>query len=156
MDQAEFRARWEYAKELNVRFLGPVPPVDWPKAHHRLFEDIQKLGEQKHSTFSESISVDSIEKPWRRQTKQRAARLVARSRMSRSERKNEAGWRFTIEPEVLHRFTVEVTCPKCRSRLWQSEIEAAVQSSEPFAESLENRRRKRRPCQCFYQLGYSR
>ncbi|KAL4795052.1 hypothetical protein BDV19DRAFT_180057 [Aspergillus venezuelensis] len=155
MDQAEFRARWEYAKELNIRFLGPAPPADWPEAHHRLFEDIQKLGEQKHSTFNESISVDSIEKPWRRQTKQRAARLAARSRMSRSERKNEAGWRFTIEPEVLHRFTVEVTCPRCRSRLWQSEIEAAVQSSEPFAESLENRRRNRRPCQCFYQSGYS-
>ncbi|KAL4919236.1 hypothetical protein BDW62DRAFT_179704 [Aspergillus aurantiobrunneus] len=155
MDQDEFRARWEHSKALNIRFLGPVPPSDWPRAHRSLFEDIQKLGDQKYSTFSESVSVDSIEKPWRRQTKQRAARLVARSRMSRNDRRNEAGWRLTIEPEVLYRFTVEVTCPRCRSRLWQSEIEAAVQSSEPFAESLENRRQKRQPCQCIDRWGYT-
>ncbi|KAL4864782.1 hypothetical protein BDV12DRAFT_7645 [Aspergillus spectabilis] len=75
--------------------------------------------------------------------------------MSRRDRKNEAGWRFTIEPEVLYRFSVEVTCPRCRSRLWQSEIEAAVQSSHPFAESLKARRQKRLPCQCLDQWGYS-
>ncbi|PIG89931.1 hypothetical protein AARAC_003547 [Aspergillus arachidicola] len=156
MDQTEYRARWDYAKELNIRFLGPAPPRQWPDVHRRLFTDIQKLGDQKYSSFSETVSVDSIDKPWRRQTKQRAARLVKRSLMSREDRKNEAGWRFSIEPEVLHRFTVEVTCPRCRSRLWKSEIEAAVSSSQPFAQSLEARRRRREPCRCVdsgYQDG---
>ncbi|KAE8358633.1 hypothetical protein BDV27DRAFT_65974 [Aspergillus caelatus] len=155
MDQAEYRARWDYTKELNIRFLGPAPPRQWPDAHRRLFADIQKLGNQKYSSFSETVSVDSIDKPWRRQTKQRAARLVQRSLISREDRKNEAGWRFSIEPEVLHRFTVEVTCPRCRSRLWKSEIEAAVLSSQPFAQSLEARRRRRAPCRCVDQWGYN-
>jgi hypothetical protein len=109
MDQAEYRARWDYTKELNIRFLGPAQSSQWPDAHRRLFEDIQKLGNQKYSSFNETVSVDSIDKPWRRQTKQRAARLVQQSQISRQDRKNEAGWRFSIEPEVLHRFTVEVT-----------------------------------------------
>ncbi|GFG15825.1 hypothetical protein IFM61392_09180 [Aspergillus lentulus] len=155
MDQAEYRARWDYAKELNIRFLGPAQSSQWPDAHRRLFEDIQKLGNQKHLRFNETVSVDSIDKPWRRQTKQRAARLVQQSQISRQDRKNEAGWRFSIEPEVLHRFTVEVTCPRCRSRLWKSEIEAAVQSSQPFAQSLEARRRRRAPCRCVDQWSYN-
>ncbi|KAL3473918.1 hypothetical protein BJX99DRAFT_272002 [Aspergillus californicus] len=156
MERTEYQARWDYTKVLKIRFLGPVPPANWPRAHQRLFGDIQKLGDQKYSAFAESVSIDSIEKPWRGQIKQRAARLVVRSRMSRNDRKNEAGWRFTIEPEVLYRFTVEVTCPRCRSRLWQSEIEAAVQSSEPFAESLEARRQRRQRCECIDRWRYTR
>ncbi|KAL5358284.1 hypothetical protein BJX96DRAFT_146279 [Aspergillus floccosus] len=155
MDQSEFRARWNYAKELNILFLGPAPSRQWPDAHRRLFEDIQKLGNQRYTSFSQTISVDSIDKPWRCQTKQRAARLVQQSQISKEERKNEAGWRFSIEPEVLHRFTVEVTCPRCRSRLWKSEIEAAVQSSQTFAQTLEARRRRREPCRSVNQWGYN-
>ncbi|KNG85566.1 hypothetical protein ANOM_006655 [Aspergillus nomiae NRRL 13137] len=155
MAPAQYKARRDYAKELHIDFLGYAPPVQWPDAHRSLFEDIQKLGNQKYSSFSETVSNDSIEKPWRHQTKQRAARLVRRSTMSRNDRKNEAGWRFSIEPEVLYRFTVEVTCPRCRSRLWKSEIEAAVSSSQPFAQSLEARRRHREPCQCVDQWGYN-
>ena len=109
MAPAQNKARWDYMKELHIKFLGNALPVQWPDAHRSLFEDIQKLGNQKYSTFSEAVSNDSIDKPWRHQTKQRAARLVRRSTMSRNDRKNEAGWRFSIEPEVLYRFTVEVT-----------------------------------------------
>ncbi|OKL63648.1 hypothetical protein UA08_00507 [Talaromyces atroroseus] len=38
--------------------------------------------------------------------------------------------------------------PTCRDRLWRSEIEAAIESTEAQAATLEDRRRQRTPCRC--------
>ncbi|KAH8700712.1 hypothetical protein BGW36DRAFT_447513 [Talaromyces proteolyticus] len=152
---AEFVSRHELAKEYGICFDGPVDPSRWPETHRRLFEDVQKLGDQKHGTYRESITVDSIEKPWRAQTTRRAERLVGLSDKYYDAGPNERSWRSNIEPEVFHRFSVEVTCPECTSRLWESEIRAALNSLEPFADSLEQRRERRKACECPDQLnGY--
>ncbi|OQD76726.1 hypothetical protein PENANT_c124G05609 [Penicillium antarcticum] len=50
----------------------------------------------------------------------------------------------------MYRFTVEVAW------LWQSEIPAAIGSNEKQAHSLEDRRRKRKLCQCISARGDNR
>lgn len=106
MNLSEFKSRKELADELNIHFLRPNQSEHVPETHKRLFEDIQKLGRQCYGEYHQSITVDSIDKPWREQTKRRAERLTILAEKCRG--KNESTWRFTIEPEVLHRFAVEV------------------------------------------------
>jgi hypothetical protein len=108
MNSVEYQSRREHADRSNIHFLGPAQPSCWPDTLRRLFTDVQKLGGQKYDDFSENVTIDSIEKPWRLQTKKRAERLAKLVETCREERRNEAGWRYCIEPEVLHRFTIEV------------------------------------------------
>lgn len=105
----EFLSRQELAKEYKIYFYGPIDPSLWPETHRRLFEDVQKLGVQKHASYRESITVDSLEKPWRAQTTRRAERLVGLAKKYYKAGPNERSWRSNIEPEVFHRFSVEVT-----------------------------------------------
>ncbi|KAI2740946.1 hypothetical protein DTO013E5_2066 [Penicillium roqueforti] len=156
MDSIEFSNRSAYATELGIEFLGPNEFDRWPETHRRLFEDVQKLGNQKYNSFVVRITRESIQKPWMRATKARAERLSMLAERSYRERKNESGWRYAVENEIMYRFTVEVSCPTCRNRLWQSEIPAATGSIEQQARSLEDRRRKRKPCQCSSARGDNR
>lgn len=113
MKPEEFQNRKELADRLSIHFLGPVEtedwPEDWPEARCRLFRDIKKLGSRAYHGFDEGVSVDSIGKPWRGQIKRRAARLAYLANKCRKESRTEPGWRACIEPEVLYRFTVEVS-----------------------------------------------
>jgi hypothetical protein len=113
MKPEEFQNRKQLADRLGIHFLGPIEtrdwPGDWPGARCRLFRDIKKLGSRKYHEFDEGASVDSIGKPWREQIKRRAARLADLATKCRNEGRLEAGWRACIEPEVLYRFTVEVS-----------------------------------------------
>ncbi|KAJ5645636.1 hypothetical protein N7507_011647 [Penicillium longicatenatum] len=156
MDPVELTNRSNYARRLGIEFLGPNEVHRWPETHQRLFEDAQKLGCQKHDSFIEMISIDSIEKPWRRTTISRAKRLSQMAQKCFNETRNERGWRLAIENEIMYRFTVEVACPQCRNRLWQSEIPAATNSFLKQADSLENRRRDRKPCRCPSARGDNR
>ncbi|OBT59599.1 hypothetical protein VE04_00034 [Pseudogymnoascus sp. 24MN13] len=135
-------------KEYNIFFDGPIDRAQWPTAHCQTFSNIQKLGRTGFAEYRESVTVDSEDKPWREQTKSRAERIAALARICREGRKNEAGWRMSLESEILARFTIEVACRKCRARLWRSELEVEKASLEPFSESLEERQRKRVPCMC--------
>ena len=38
--------------------------------------------------------------------------------------------------------------PKCRARIWRSEIEAAISETDDFAARLQDRRNNRKPCEC--------
>jgi hypothetical protein len=113
MGPEEFQSRKELADRLNIHFLGPIEaedwPDQWPDARRRLFGDVTTLGHRRYHDFDEGISIDSIGKPWRGQIKRRAARLAHLAVKCRSEGRNESGWRACIEPEVLYRFTVEVS-----------------------------------------------
>ncbi|KAJ5365464.1 hypothetical protein N7517_008350 [Penicillium concentricum] len=155
MKSAEYNLRLRWADRLGIRFIGPVEPDHWPKTHGRLFADVQKLGRREYSHFVESISIDSIEKPWRNSTRSRADRLSQLAENAWKERRNESSWRFAVENEIMHRFSVEVACPKCRNKLWESEIPAATDSIHVSAELLEARRRKRKPCRCPPTWGQS-
>jgi post-segregation antitoxin (ccd killing protein) len=110
--------------------------------------NIRKLGRIEFAEYRESVAVDSEDNPWREQTKCRAERIANLAKLCLDGRKNEAGWRMSLESEILARFTIEVACRKCRARLWRSELEAAASSLDRFLESLEERQKKRLPCTC--------
>ncbi|KAJ5593172.1 hypothetical protein N7537_010076 [Penicillium hordei] len=153
MDSTEYANRWNLAKHLHINFLGPVQSNGWPSAHERLFSDVQKLGRRRFDEFMESITIDTLEKPWRNATRNRAVRLSKLAEECMRGLRNESTWRFTIENEIMHRFSVEVACIQCRKRLWESEIPAATDIINSQVESLEARRRKRKPCQCLRSWG---
>ncbi|GFF56211.1 hypothetical protein IFM58399_10261 [Aspergillus lentulus] len=148
MSPNEYNLRLRWADELGIEFLGPVERARWPQTHERLFADVHKLGRRTYDNFVESISIDSIEKPWRNLVRRRADRLRKLADYAWEERKNESSWRFAVENEIMHRFSVEVACPKCRNRLWESEIPAATGGDLMLVESLQTRRQKRKPCRC--------
>lgn len=108
MKPKELSLRQNYADQLHIKFLGPVQPSRWPETYTRLFSDVQKLGCREYDDFVESITIDSLGKPWRNSTKSRADRLASKAEMCFREDKDERGWRMSIEHEVLHRFTLEV------------------------------------------------
>jgi hypothetical protein len=74
----------------------------------KTFRNIKALGEYKFDTYSHSVSVLSDEEPWKQQTQTRAQWLANRAERLFGQERNEAGWRFGLENDVLRRFTVEV------------------------------------------------
>jgi len=96
------------AKRYRIAFKPPLASNDWPLAHKATFESIRKIGDLKFDTFSASIDIRSIEEPWREGVKHRAEWLAARAARLFSQQRNEAGWRFALENDVLQRFSVEV------------------------------------------------
>lgn len=108
MDPIEYANRWHLAKHLHINFLGPVQPNGWTSAHERLFSDVQKLGRRGFDEFVESITIDTLEKPWRNAIRNRAVRLSKLAEECMRGQRNESTWRFTIENEIMHRFSVEV------------------------------------------------
>lgn len=135
-------------KEYNINFDGPIDRALWPSAHFQTFSNIQKLGRTGFAEYRESVTIDSEDNPWREQTKRRAERIATLAKICREGRKNEAGWRLSLESEILARFTIEVACRRCRARLWRSELEVTASSLDQFSESLEERQKKRMPCTC--------
>lgn len=66
------------------------------------------MSQYRFDTYIPEVSVFSSEKPWKQQTKARAQWLVERASRLMGQDRNEAGWRFALENEVLRRLTVEV------------------------------------------------
>ncbi|KAI8630291.1 hypothetical protein F5Y19DRAFT_474680 [Xylariaceae sp. FL1651] len=160
----ELRSLRRLAKRYGISFVRQED--EWPEAHRGFFGDIQKLGDKKFDTYCKEIDALSVEKPWARQIKARAEWLVNRAHdLASNIRPNESGWRLGLENDVLHRFLVEIACPKCRARLWRSEIETPghVSMNSKWMQELEQRRQHRKPCQCppesrprdYYELGTS-
>jgi len=96
------------AKRYRIAFKPPLASSDWPLEHKATFESIQKIGDLKFDTFSASIDIRSSEEPWRERVKHRAEWLAARAARLFSQQRNEPGWRFGLENDVLQRFSVEV------------------------------------------------
>ena len=96
------------AKRYRITFKPPSASSDWPLVHKATFENIRKIGDLKFDTFSASIDIRSSEEPWREEVKRRAEWLAARAARLFSQQRNESGWRFGLENDVLQRFSVEV------------------------------------------------
>lgn len=94
------------AKSYRIGFK--LPSDDWPAAHSTTFQNIKKLGDQKFDSYCESVSIRSHGEPWTEQTKHRAEWLANRASRIFGQQRNEAGWRFGLENDVLRRFSVEV------------------------------------------------
>lgn len=72
------------------------------------FENIGHIGELRFDSFCASIDIHSADQPWRRQTKTQAGWLADRANRLVNQERNEAGWRFSLENDVLQRFSFEV------------------------------------------------
>lgn len=92
-----------------MRYLGYVSRAHWPSAHRTLLEHIKQLGAVSDITYNADVTVDSLDKPWRAENKEKSRTLAQMTRKLGNERRNEPGWRLNVEPFVLYRFTVEVT-----------------------------------------------
>lgn len=69
---------------------------------------IQNLGKEQYSSYHASINCDDIRRPWREQVLRRAKHIAQLANRCLADRKNEPGWRFTVEVEVMARMSVEV------------------------------------------------
>ncbi|KAJ5417461.1 uncharacterized protein N7487_001011 [Penicillium crustosum] len=96
------------AKKYNIRFRLSSEPL--PDCHADTFKNIEELGSYRFETYAENASIRSAEEPWARHTKSRAEWLAHRAAKLFEQNRNEAGWRFGLENDVLRRFTVEVAC----------------------------------------------
>jgi hypothetical protein len=85
-----------------------MPSDEWPEAHVKTFQDIKTVGKYKFDTYAHNISVHSEKEPWKQQTQARARWLANRAERLFGQERNEAGWRFGLENDVLRRFMVEV------------------------------------------------
>lgn len=94
------------AKRFNIR--DRRVGEDWPEAHKETFQDIKSMSQYRFETYIPEVSVHSDKKPWKHQTKARAQWLVDRAERLFGQERNEAGWRFGLENDVLRRFTAEV------------------------------------------------
>jgi hypothetical protein len=95
-------------KKYNIHFDGEKSRDNWPTSHAQTFSNIKKLGMTDFLEYRDIITIESDEKPWREQTRRRAERIASLAKICRDGRKNEAGWRMSLESEVLARFTIEV------------------------------------------------
>ncbi|GKZ37575.1 hypothetical protein AbraIFM66950_009188 [Aspergillus brasiliensis] len=147
-------------KRYRIRFQLPGEP--WPAQHAGSFGNIKALGDYKYESYFAGVNIWTSQEPWKQQIKARADWLHQRAKRLYSQERNEAGWRFGLENDVLLRFSAEVACPKCRARIWQSEIQATLGSNQSERRArLEQRQKERKPCQCppserikdFYEAG---
>lgn len=106
-DQLEVLRR--LCKRYRIIFNGRRSPDEWPVAHAGLFADVTKLGATQYSVYAKAIESRSPDEPWAAQAIDRAHRVVAIAERCQRERRNEAGWRLALEPEIFSRFTVEVS-----------------------------------------------
>lgn len=98
-------------KQKNIKFHGPIDSTEitqLPEKFNRLFTAIQALGSVDYDTYKETITIGSDKHPWRNDVRKRSHRIAAIARQCDTELQNEAGWRYSLEHEVLYRFSIEV------------------------------------------------
>ncbi|EYB27190.1 hypothetical protein SNK05_010704 [Fusarium graminearum] len=139
--------------KYNIFFDGPIDSIanpQWPSTCNTIFDHIRQLGKTDYSQYRESISADFTRSPWRSQVQRRAKRITEKAKLCLGSRRNESGWRLSLESEVMARFSVEITCRNCRGRLWRSEQEvvAATQPGDDEVNSLKARQSRRQSCTC--------
>jgi hypothetical protein len=96
------------AKRHRITFKSSSNVEEWPSAHQSNFQSIRRIGSQRFDDFCAHIDIRSMDEPWREQTKHRAEWLAKRASQLFNQQRNEAGWRFGLENDVLRRFSVEV------------------------------------------------
>lgn len=78
--------------------------------HEEIFDDIKALGSYDLQSYKSGVTIESRQRPWAltESMLRRARRVSDKARACHKARKNEAGWRFGLESEILSRFEIEV------------------------------------------------
>ncbi|KIW18880.1 hypothetical protein PV08_03169 [Exophiala spinifera] len=131
-----------------IHFHGPSECR--PGNHAQVFSAIREISSYKFDQYVHNFTYEAHQKPWRAKVKQKVERLVCLVENCRRAGQNEMGWRLKLEPEILARFGTEVTCKRCSSKLWRSEVEVSTNPSDNFGDilDLKTRQANRRPCSC--------
>jgi hypothetical protein len=106
MSDDSYRELRRLAKKLGISFKGPGSGAP-PPEHQETFNLIAEIRNKNLDDYRKDITLKSSE-PWRQQTYDRAKWLASRAANLVSQQRNEAGWRFSLENDVFHRFRVEV------------------------------------------------
>lgn len=96
------------AKRYRITFKPPGSSDQWPDAHRTTFDNIRNIRERRFDSFYANIDIHTNDQPWKKQTKNRAEWLAKRATLLFNQQRNEAGWRFGLENDVLRRFSCEV------------------------------------------------
>jgi len=106
------KATRKLMQKYNICFDGPISSADrarWPETCKGIFGDIRDLGRRDYEQYQTSISADLRSRyPWRELMKSRARHVVGLAKRCLDGRKNEAGWRMSVEPEIMKRLVGEV------------------------------------------------
>jgi len=94
--------------KYRISFDGPIEPSEWPSTQRVLFKDVQRLGRYTYSGYEDIRKQRSTDEPWGSGILRRADRVTSIAKKCLGERRNEAGWRLSLEPEIFARFTIEV------------------------------------------------
>lgn len=89
------------AQKYRIAFKSNSNTQQWPSAHQDSFKSVRRIGDQKFDNFCANIDIRSNDEPWREQTKYRAEWLAKRAARLFNQQRNEAGWRFGLENDVL-------------------------------------------------------
>ncbi len=93
-------------KKFRINFKPPSHG-QLPSCHKNTFDQIRVIRDIRFDSYcAENVILN--EEPWTAQTKRRAEWLSNRAATLIYQQRNEAGWRFDLENDVLHRFMVEV------------------------------------------------
>lgn len=95
-----------HIEKLGISFKRPGCDA-LPLEHRETFNRIRAIRNKNLDDYRKDITFKSNE-PWRKQTHDRAKWLARRAASLVNQQRNEAGWRFSLEPDVFHRFRVEV------------------------------------------------
>lgn len=79
-----------------------------PIQHRETFNLIRSIRQRTLEDYSKNIASFQGNEPWRKQTQDRVKWIACRAANLISQRRNEAGWRSSLENDVFHRFRVEV------------------------------------------------
>ena len=97
----------QLCREYRITFNGRKSPREWPPAHYGSFTNIKTLGSSQYTGHAESKESRSKDEPWVARNLEQADRVVEIAEPCQRERRNEAGWRFALEPEIFSRFKFE-------------------------------------------------
>lgn len=93
-------------KKFRINFKPPSHG-QLPSCHKNTFDQIRVIRDIRFDSYcTENVILN--EEPWTAQTKRRAEWLSKRAATLIYQQRNEAGWRFDLENDVLYRFMVEV------------------------------------------------
>lgn len=91
-------------QKYRITFNHDLEPQTWPATHAGRFHDIQQTWQESFDTYKNSIPIRQEQEPWRIETALKAVDLRYLTIEALQEHRNEAGWRFKLETEILARF----------------------------------------------------
>ena len=106
---AEHRRKLQILIEQNnIHFDHVVSKHKWPAQHRQTFADVAAVGNADYEKYSENVTIETQNRPWRAQSKRRAQRIAAEARQCLDDCQNEMAWRLKVESKIFERFTIEV------------------------------------------------